>query len=646
MEIFLDGQKLVHYKIKKEFSGRKANEDFNYKSCKLPIGKVIDFSTLQKIGWDKRCIRNLEKGGIIKEVEDFEYDDVLPLKKIQDTLKTDNLVFGEDKVKGILNSGLLDDDTFFQTIFLQDNGIFKPSVVINENILPVHDNEIELMGLGAKRKDIRQEDRYQYFEYDGIKYKFLTELFFRENFKINTVDKEVLKKIKNKKYPKNIYDKVIKKIKCYWDHYNKYAYDVIAVNVFETPILRAIGKTFYLVTQGKEDTGKSTLQKLLAKLEFNGLFGGKGTVALNVRLAHYLGCNINQDELDKNSKEENKVFIGVANTGLYSDGTYSLIDTNKKSLRDQITILNTFSKKTFSTNNLFQFDSSFLSRCYVLICTRQGRKLNDINDLSSEDLREFQELRNDIFVYCMFNWKSIKQSIQEVKNELEGEGIFGRKTDRNSIILGIIKHFKGDYYKEVKEHLKEKEGLQEEDRSTTKESLTFEFLANRFLQEDKVIEVGNKEIAGHIATELNLSEEEQKGLSRTIGWIFRNYDLVRRKENTKRGTRGERKYIIEKSVFLDMLKRFQYGSLLNKLVSEPTFRNGKNVRNGRSFDVSDVSEHRFQIEEKIVENALQFDTKLIQHLPCSIQNCPETECNLDGKGKPYCQNHWQEYAKK
>lgn len=523
------------------------------------------------------------------------------------------------KIKSVSSSGLIDDNTFFHTIFINEEGSYIPIVLTSEGkTIKIKDNYAELLKQGTKKEDISEEQKYHYFKRNEVVFKFqIEDLFFRDTYRINTVNDDVLNLIKGKKLSKDVYNKCTSKLKEYWDHYNEYEYDIQIVSIFDTYILRTINKTFYEILQGKEDTGKSTLQKFLSKLQFNGLFGGKGTVALNVRLIHFLGCNVNQDEFDKMSKEEKKIFIGVANSGLYGDGTYSIVDTNKRRLKDQITILNTFSKKTFSTNNLYQFDKSFLSRCYILITTRQGRKLKDIMDLSEREQEEFQNLRNEIFVFCLLNWKDIKNSIQEVKKELEEEGVFGRKTDMNSIILGIIKHFKGDYYKKVKTHLMEKEGLQQEERSNTKESLMFEFLSNKFLSQDSTIEVTNKEISEYLAQELNLNEEEQKGLGRSIGWIFRNYDLVRKKENIKRGSRGERKYIIGRSVFVDMLRRFQYDVLVKKFFSEPMLRNGKNGKNGRSVkgsEVSEVSEHRFQ-KDLIEETEPKVPVENIEQTP-------------------------------
>ena len=43
---------------------------------------------------------------------------------------------------------------------------------------------------------------------------------------------------------------------------------------------------------------------------------------------------------------------------------------------------------------------------------------------------------------------------------------------------------------------------------------------------------------------------------------------------------------------------------------------------------------------------LSFERSLVSFQACSIQNCNNTECNLSGDGKPYCQDHWDEYAVK
>lgn len=479
----------------------------------------------------------------------------------------------EDDFKSVHTSGLLDEDTFFHTIYLKHKGKHKPVIVTSKgHIIPIIDNykkELEEARQLKMKAMIPEEEKYFYFEYEGKQFQFkVEELFFKDSFNVFSVSNKVIDAIENRTYTKEIYDRIKNKIKEYWDHYNLYEFDIVSVVCIITYLLRGINKNFYLILDGKEDTGKSTIQKVIARLQFNGVFGGKGTIPLIVRLTHFLGCNVNQDEFDKLSKDDKKIFTGVLNTGIYPDGTYSLTNMNKRKLKDQITMLYTYSTKTFSTNNLKQFESNFLSRAYILTTARQSKKLKDINDLSEVEEQIFQMLRNELFVYCLFNWKRIKDTIAECKEELEKEDLFGRKTDINSVILGIIKHFKGDYYREVKKHLEEKAGLNLQEKSYTIDNLTMECIAQKFTEKKAVVEITNKDIAQHLQNELDLSDEEKKRKSKSIGWVINNNNLIRTQHNRKRGTKGETKYIIERNVFLDAVKRYGYSSELIKTMQE------------------------------------------------------------------------------
>jgi len=494
-----------------------------------------------------------------KDIDLFSFEDYA--NAFEELIKTNQKeqAIEYSEVKVVFPSGKLNEDVFFNTIFLREDNEFKPKVCLNNgDILDVEEREIN-------------RDLEQYFILGRTKYKLISEIFFGDNYRINHIDNEVVQLIRDKFSNKDIYDELINKIKEFWDHFNQYECDVISSFIIHTPILRLLGKTFYLILNGKEDTGKSTLQKVITKLQFNGIFGGKGSIPVNVRLISCLGVNLNQDEFEKLSREEKANLGGVFNSGLYADGTYSFVNTNKRRIKEQITILHTFGAKSFSSNSLHGFDKSFLSRTYELICVKQNRKLKDIYDLNNEDIKEFQELTNKIFTYCLINAFDIKRDINAVKKELEAENIFGRKTDTNSIILGIIKHFKGDYYLEVKEHLKQKEGISEEENAGTYESIIFEYLNNKFLQEQKILEINNKEILNHLCEELEIDIKDEKApKGKTIGTILKNYSLIRKPENLKRKSKGVC-YFLNKSDFLDMLKRFGYTKLLDKHTTFSTY---------------------------------------------------------------------------
>ena len=457
------------------------------------------------------------------------------------------------RLKPVYPSGILEfgeDKIFYQTILLPSDSGFKPFVVTSRfNII-----------------EVTEEGGCWHFGYNGEKFKFRGEPFFIDNLGINTA---VLGSRTDASQSKDIYDDMKDTIRNYFDHHNSYEYDIAVAFAFQSYIKRALGRAFYYVLQGRENTGKSTLQKIFAKLQFNGMFVGKGTVATTSRLIHCLDVNLNQDEFDKMGDDERRAFIGQANTGLYADGTYMLTDMNKSKISDQIRVLNTFSSRSFSANSLHEFDRSFLSRCYVLTATRQGRKLGDMNSISSKEEAHFQELRNRAFLYCLSNWEEMRRDIDQVKMELEAKGIFGRRTDMNSIILGVVKHFKGGYYKDVESCLREKEGLEEEENSGTDECIVFEYMMRRAL--DGLIEVSNKEIYDHLLAERGIKPDaEKKPPPQRIGWILKRHGLVERRDNLRRGSKGNRIYVINREDLLDRLKRFGYNELVKRLEDSQT----------------------------------------------------------------------------
>ena len=145
----------------------------------------------------------------------------------------------------------------------------------------------------------------------------------------------------------------------------------------------------------------------------------------------------------------------------------------------------------------------------------------------------------------------------------------------NSIILGIIKHFKGDYYLEVKEYLQGKEGIEKEEEKETSEAIIFDFLADKFKEESTILTLYNKEILQSLYLDLGVSEEDAKRdfkipKAKTINTILKDYGLIKSKENIKRTSKGMC-YTIKKSDFIDMLGRLGYKRIADKLHSFSSF---------------------------------------------------------------------------
>jgi len=478
-----------------------------------------------------------------------------------------------DNIKIARQSGKLEDGTFYWIIPILYKGKFIfVAMTEKEEIIPIINNyEVIRRSLDEKeRRKISEDEKYFYFDYKDKRYKLNKELYFTDRYGIRTPSRKVLD-IKSFKINKTeLFNKLVSSLKEYYDHSNSLEYNLVATFVIIPYIHWGYGKTFYLIIVGKEDTGKSTLQGWLAKVQMNGYFAGKSSIAVAVRFTHFFGISLNQDEFEKIGKDEKPIMMGVFNTGLNPEGTYNMVNMNNKSIKDQITSLFTFGAKSFSSNsdNLsLDFEKSFLSRCYTMTATRKNRKTKNINALTTEDNEILQNLCDELFVYCLLNYNKIEKDIKEVEAELENEGLFGRKTDLYSIILGIIKHFNGDYSKEKKELLS-REGISTStDFKLTRETMILECIANKFVAEKDsnlgYIEIPNKEIKDYVDRVLNLNDP-YKMSPISISSALKSYSLVRRDDQIKRvGGQGNIKYVIFRSDFLDTLGRFGFNSLIN-----------------------------------------------------------------------------------
>ena len=77
-------------------------------------------------------------------------------------------------------------------------------------------------------------------------------------------------------------------------------------------------------------------------------------------------------------------------------------------------------------------------------------------------------------------------------------------------------------------------------------------------------------------------------------------------------------------------------------VSKTTKYEGDQAINGYFIDGIEMKD---DITGSNKENKQPFDTRLIQHQKCNIENCHEFEVNPDSEGRVFCRKHWDVHAK-
>lgn len=450
-------------------------------------------------------------------------------------------------------SGLLEDKIFYHTVFLSKQGKYTPVICTsNGDVL-----------------EVLNDDEYQFFNYGDITYKFRSFLHFSDRYKINTVNNDVIDDVINKKqYTKNIFDDVKNQIKNYYFYPYDYEYDVLTAYNIMTFIYEILGRTIYLPYLGSKGTGKSTAMATMSYLQYNGRCSGKGTLAVNCRYIDLYGISLGQDEFEKMDKKEKLAFVGIFNSGFTKlTGYYSLVNQHEKKIANQIVNLKTFCPKSFTCNDLKGFDLSFIDRCYIVKSIKTNRHTKDILQLTNEDLQIFQGLYNTEFIYCLFNWKEIIKCVNDKKIELEKDGVFGRETDKNSIILGIISHFKGDdYSKKVKQYISEKAPLEVEEHTLTMEEIILKTIVKRYTGEP-LITIENEELYLNLWQKLGFTSPDDRYApsNQKPRKILDNLGLINKKENLGYIAGGKRKYHINVEELKSVLKSGGYEKLLENI---------------------------------------------------------------------------------
>jgi hypothetical protein len=469
---------------------------------------------------------------------------------------------------GYLTTG--DDETAFWVIFVRKKGYYNPVVVTGDReLISVHDNEVNLLMNGVDKKDIPASEKYHYFDFNDVRYRWPHKIGFDDADGINHISNQVLSDIVNRKlYTEDLYNNVVNLEKQYWFASDPFEYDVFTANVWQSYLKLLLGRVFYHLFNGSPNTGKSVGLFLMSLLQFNGLFGGRGTVASSVRLLHTHSISLCQDEFEKMGADERVMMTGVFNTGFNISGSYRITNTAMKDVLHQVFSFRTFGCKSATTNDVGPFDVSFLDRCHITIGRRTSQHTKDIYSLSLKDIREFNDYRDNLFVYTVLNWKAILNSIDHVRKGLEKEGIFGRETDKNSIILGLVRHFRGtDYMMKLKKYLEERAPVQQIEHARSMEQVILETIVDRLPRLPvNSVDVENETLYDALLKWFGgLASDKYAPSDQKPRKILDNLRLTSRRENLGYTSEGKRLFHINTKELEQCLREHGFDEILKKV---------------------------------------------------------------------------------
>lgn len=454
-------------------------------------------------------------------------------------------------------SGMLN-EKLYKTVFIPSGTRHIPYVLFEDG------SEVEI----KEYKNKESKECYSYFDLEGKRYVFnIQEIIWFQPGLVYSISMDAVKDfLENRiKERKELFELVSNQLNSYYDFCHPEELTVVAAHAIHTYILGPIGRTPYLLLDGEKNTGKSTLQNVMARLQYHGCFVGKSSIPAMARKIHYLQAAVNLDEFEKLDPTDRLAVVGILNSGAYASGTREIVNTEAKNSANQITVHRTFGAKTFSVNKA-NFHDSFLSRCIVINTVRNRKPVKDIHGLSADGEQEFQEIRNDLFCYTLKHGRAILKDIEETKQGLEAQQLYGRRTDIFAIILGIIKHFGGEVVS-VQQYLNEREALDtEDDAQNDRVYFMLKFLGKLSGKASgETVEFENSDLLNAIMEGLEIDEITEKKYwptASSVGRMLKRNKLIMGPKERKRVSgKGNIKYLIPKERIQEIIKRSNFDEL-------------------------------------------------------------------------------------
>lgn len=436
--------------------------------------------------------------------------------------------------------------------------------------------------------EVESDNKKSWFEHLGIRYGFLNgpKLEYAPeviHYPSNQAFQLIVGRISVDKH--ELYKDLKELVNDYYDFYCEEEMRIVIAHIIHTYLISSIGSTFYLFLEGEINTGKSSLQKIMSLLQYNGCFIGQTTIPVLARKLHHFQSTVNIDEFDKafKQKDEQIKALGFLDSGFYKGGTYEITDQNGKTLREQIRIIQTFSAKTFSANKTL-LAQSLESRCVTIHTVRSNRPTKNVNRISEDERVRINTIRDKLFAYSLMNGKNIISNIELVSEELAGNKEFNRQAEILSIICGIEKEFDQD--DKVRNYLTEKRELNEEDsKEKDRAYIMFEFLLGKCVLAGTAVEkinFTNAELVEHINEKLGFEEEtgedvpfgkgyrnKYESTPSSVGKMIKLHKVIVSNQERRRATygleKGKWEYSVAKARVIDLLKRSSYKEIQEKI---------------------------------------------------------------------------------
>ncbi|MBU3904998.1 MAG: hypothetical protein KJ906_02535 [Nanoarchaeota archaeon] len=214
----------------------------------------------------------------------------------------------------------------------------------------------------------------------------------------------------------DIFNRIREQYTKYIDFPEEDAYDFFSLWVIGTYLHPLFNSYPYLYTGGIKESGKSKLLYTTFCMTFNSIFSGNMSASAIFRLIQGNRCTLLIDETENLSNPERAMEFRTILLNGYKSGSKIYRVESNKAKQFKVIPFEPYSPKIIA--NIRGLEDVLESRCIPFILKRTMNKLIGNVEINEKD-KIWQEIRNDLYVFTLTNWKDIKETYDNLKNETD-----------------------------------------------------------------------------------------------------------------------------------------------------------------------------------------------------------------------------------
>jgi hypothetical protein len=268
-----------------------------------------------------------------------------------------------------------------------------------------------------------------------------------ESLSINAISKFV-----NSQYDEKsvnlIFDKLVSTLNTYIEFHDVQDLKLISLYILSTYCFMMFNATGTIYITGSIGTGKTKLGFLTASMCHSFVDSSDPTPSSLFRLIEADSPTLLIDDFEGFDPERKQYIEQILKRGYKKGGTSSRVELDTKTKTYKIVNFSNYSPKIVT--NTTDIDPAVLSRSFIIRLIKTNSEKGRLIPNYSDDC--WQQLRDDISIYILNNWKTIKQTYDSIQTDK----LNSRDLEISKPLLTFAKMISEELYTEIVSYLVEK----------------------------------------------------------------------------------------------------------------------------------------------------------------------------------------------